>query len=192
MTLDSRGGGVEPASVPSAGQEAAPAWSFPRAGTASTAFDVPAGPDSGETESGRTRCSGTNPRPGGDPSLSQPVQEVASVHPSRAGATSTLCACGKPAVHVDADPDSSDWACRVPTDSPVADSFVYPAKASECPECDGDGTNHVEALSAAVRALARLEEIRVICAGAIGAEGSSIELAYKIRRVLQGGSDAQA
>jgi hypothetical protein len=35
------------------------------------------------------------------------------------------------------------------------------------------------------RPQARLEEIRKICAAAIGAEGRSIELAYKIRRVLQ-------
>jgi hypothetical protein len=35
------------------------------------------------------------------------------------------------------------------------------------------------------RLQARLEEIRKICAAAIGAEGRSIELAYKIRRVLQ-------
>lgn len=29
-------------------------------------------------------------------------------------ADARLCPCGKPAEHVNADPDSQDWACRIP------------------------------------------------------------------------------
>ena len=33
--------------------------------------------------------------------------------PGTAGGTIALCECGKPASHVDSDPDGNDWACRV-------------------------------------------------------------------------------
>lgn len=77
---------------------------------------------------------------------------MSELHPGGAepaGVSHDLCVCGKPAAHVNADPDEADWACRVPVVG-VSDAPENPELSIPAGVCD----EAVEAAREAYRASA--------------------------------------